>query len=104
MITRVPGRHRMTRKQARYFGPRGLKYAHETGQDLPITEVACQARMEGDGVGVTCSPPPSECGLDVGSPYGLHLVLSGLAVLTGISLLCTAAAASVVLTLWVPWG
>lgn len=102
MLTRAPGRHRMTGKYARSAGPRGLKYAHETGQDLPITEVAVEARAEGGGVDLACGPPPGELGLDV-ELYSWQLVLYGLAVLTGVSLLCTAATAAVVLPLWLPW-
>lgn len=103
MLTRTSGCHRMTGKYARSAGPRGLKYAHGAGQDLPITKIAVEARMEGDGVDAACSPPPGEPDLDVAELYPWQLTLYGLAVLTGISLLCTAAVTAVMLPLWLPW-
>lgn len=103
MITRAPGRHRMTRKHSRSMGPKGLKYAHATRQDLPITEVAAEARMEGDGVGAACDPPAGQLGVDVEEFPTLGFILCALAILTGVSLLLTAAAAAFLAAV-VPWG
>ena len=103
MITRAPGRHRMTRQHSRSMGPKGLKYAHATGHDLPITEVAAEARVEGDGVGTAGHPPAGQLGMDVEAFPTLGFILCAMAILTGISLLFTAAAAAFLAAL-VPWG
>lgn len=90
-------RHPLTMKALR-----GDRYAHAR-QDLPITEIAVEARLEDGGVDRAGSPAPGEPGVDVDAYVSWRLVMYGLMIFVGVVLICTAALAALLVTL-LPWG
>lgn len=99
MIADRRGRHRhpLTMKALR-----GERHRHG-GQDLPITEIAVEARLEGGGLDSAGAPVPGQSGVDVEAFPTWKLMMCGFIIFVGVVLICTAAAAAALMTL-LPWG
>lgn len=81
---------------------RGDRHTHGR-QDLPIEEIAAEVCLEDGGLGPASGPTSRESELDVEAFPTWQLMAYGLAMFAGLTLVCTAVLAWILLSL-LPWG